>query len=467
MTVGDHAMSIFRTIRILATATTRAVLSSYRNLLPAMCVGLIVTIMTPGALLADEGELAAEVKRLVAGLNANSLSQRAAAEQAIIALGPKALELLPEVTDKTPPEVAQRLLRARQTLEQAQATAAAQSTLVTLIGEDLPLIDVLTRISQQTENKLVDYRGEIGEEATEPRLSLNLEKVPFWTALDQVLDKADLRTYDYVGGRGVYLVNRPSTYRSRTVGVSYAGPFRIEATRLEAVRDLQNPQRTSLRLFMGVAWEPRLMPLAIQQAMADITAVGDNGAPLKVTAGGVNELNLSEDSSAAELQVPLELPPRSMTKIASLKGKFTVLMAGPPHAFKFSSLPVVGQPGQPKQKVEKLEQRRAAVTVAVDEVRRNHELWEVRTRVRYDEPGDALESYRTWLLSNEVWLETADGQRFTPEAFEQTRQAANESGMAYLFDLADSPETMTFVYRTPTNVYRFPVEYELKDLELP
>jgi hypothetical protein len=39
--------------------------------------------------------------------------------------------------------------------------------------------------------------------------------------------------------------------------------------------------------------------------------------------------------------------------------------------------------------------------------------------------------------------------------------------MAYYFDLEDGPQGLTFVYKTPAVVTLLPVEYELKDLELP
>ena len=429
-----------------------------------LMAALLVLALTSTGL----ADLAKDVKVEVSRLNADSLSERSEAEQTLVKLGPEALEFLPEVTDRTPPEVAQRLARVRQALEQAQVNEAGKASLVTLIGEDLPLSDVIARIAQQTGNKIVDYRDQFGEEVSDPRLKLNLDKVEFWKALDEVLDKAELTTYDFAGERGIYLVTRPPGQLPRHDQACYVGPFRLEATRFEALRELRTPEARSLRLFVAVAWEPRLMPVAIRQPLDEITAVGTGDAVIEVSgAEGAPEASVSDDTSSADLQIPLELPPRSVEKIASLKGKLHVMAPGPMQTFRFDQLPIVGEGPKANAKVPRVEQRKAGVTVVIDQVRKNNEIWEVRTRVRFDKPGDALESHRSWILRNELYLVGADKKRIEPGGYEQTRQTENEVGIAYLFELPNGPKGMSFVYQTPTTIFDLPIEYELNDLELP
>lgn len=429
----------------------------------AIVAAILLAADTP----ASSSNLSDQVEQQVLRLNADALGDRADAEQQLIKLGPAALDLLPAVTDRTPPEVAQRLARVRQTLEQAQVDAAARPTMVTLIGEDLPLTDVIARISQQTGNKISDHREEFGEEATEPRLKLDLNKVPFWQALDGVLDDAGLSVYDSAGQRGVFLVNRPSGQIPRKEQVCYAGPFRIEATRFESQRELRQPRNQSLRLFMNVAWEPRLMPIAIRQPLDSIKATGSEDVAIDVEGNeGEPEATVSDESSAAELQVLLQLPPRKVEKIASLKGKLKVMVPGPMQTFRFDQLPIVDAT-KAGAKVAKVEQRKAGVTVIVDQVRKNNEIWEVRLRVRFDKPGDALESHRSWIFRNELYLVGADKKRLTPGGYEQTRQTENEVGIAYLFELPKGPAGLTLVYNTPTTIFEIPIDYELRDLELP
>ena len=65
-----------------------------------------------------------------------------------------------------------------------------------------------------------------------------------------------------------------------------------------------------------------------------------------------------------------------------------------------------------------VQQRIAGVTVTLEEVRKNNEAWEVRMLVRFDDAGDALASHRTWIFSNEAYLEGPDGK---PIAYDTLR----------------------------------------------
>lgn len=412
---------------------------------------------------AETEDLASQVRRQLRGLNAAELTQRESAEQALIGLGPAALPLLPAVNDRTPAEVADRLARVRQTLLQRQAEAGAKAALVTLDVKDAPLAEVLADLSKQSANPIVDYREEFGEEATPIKITLHCNKMPFWQALDQVLDQANLGVYNYGPQRGIYIVNRPAGHLPRHDRVSYDGPFRIAPSRFEAVADLQNPRSRSLKLFVDVSWEPRLRPINIVQPLTQVEATG-GGATLAVDgAEGEPEVTVGRDSTTVELQIPLELPPRKIEQVAQLKGRLTVLVPGPTEEFRFSTLPVVKNGIEPKR----VEQRKAAATVIVDHVRKNNELWELEMRVKFTNPAQALESHRSWIYDNEAYLEDAKGNRVTPGGYEPTRQAKDEIGLKYVFDVPDGLAGQTFVYKTPLAILEIPVTYELHDLPLP
>lgn len=87
--------------------------------------------------------------------------------------------------------------------------------------------------------------------------------------------------------------------------------------------------------------------------------------------------------------------------------------------------------------------------------------------LRFDDAANALESHRGWVYQNEAYLTDKDGKKLENVGFQATRQETNEVGVAYLFDLPDGPEGCKFVYKTPALVLQLPVEYELKDIELP
>ncbi len=279
--------------------------------------------------------------RLVRQLDSPKLTERDAAERALHELGPDILPLLPPIDAGMTPEVTKRVSRLRQNLMRIQAQAAAQPTLVTLHGKDLPLADVLAEISKQTGNPIEDYRAAFNQEARPIRVSVDFDKTPFWRALDAVLDQAGLTLYGFGGKPGALVINRPPGAGPRAAKVAYAGVFRLEPVRFEAQRDLQNEKLGGLRLFVDVSWEPRLQPFSILQPLADVSATGNHGdtiAPANPQAK--TETLIREGLSTAELELPFELPQRDTESISVLKGKLVALVPGPLEAFRFEQLPL-------------------------------------------------------------------------------------------------------------------------------
>jgi hypothetical protein len=405
-------------------------------------------------------DLGPEVSRLVRQLNSDELTRRDLAEKELIALGPAALAHLPATNDRTPAEVAQRLTRVRQAFEQARAEQAAQGSTVSLTG-DLPLAQVLKDFSKQSGNALIDHR-EREEDAADPALHVDFEKTLFWRALDQTLDQAHLDVDSFSGEPGVTIVGRTPGRAARTSRASYSGPFRLEPARFEAVRDLRNPDNRSLKLFIDVAWEPRLKPIVISQPLDQISAMaGDD--EVQVDGQGEPTAPIADSSASVELVIPLVSPSRKQGKITSLKGQLKALVPGEVETFRFSELPTTKEGA-----AKKIEQRKAAVTVTLDGLRKNNDIWELRVRARFDDPANALDSYLSgWLLNNEVYMEKKGQEPVEPGGFEQYLQTPNEVGVKYLFDLPDGPKGFAFVYKAPTAVFNVPVDYEFKDLELP
>ncbi len=422
---------------------------------------LIFILLLGGSLSAAETDDSpvqseAEIRQLIRQLDSTDLTKRDEAEKKLVALGPSILKFLPAVTAPTSAEVRQRLTRVRNRLERAKDRAFVEGTTVTLQGEFL-LSQVLTELEKQTGNKIVDYRDQFGQEALDPLLKLDLEKIPFWQAVDQIEDQAGLTTYSFSDQQAVALVATEDPQALRLRNAVYVGPFRIEGAQFIADRDLREPRKHSLVLNLDVQWEPRLRPIAIVQAMEDVKATDDTGTAVDVAVEDAEfETPLTPGSAATELRVPLFPPSEKATQLNSLSGRLMVLLPASEESFRFSKL----------ENAKRTEERRGGAQVVLDQVRRNNDLWEVRIQVHYDDPGGALESHRGWIYQNEAYLETAGGERHNPDGFEVTSQSEDTVGMAYLFDV-DKISDATFVYTTPTLIIQMPLEYELKDLPLP
>ena len=403
-------------------------------------------------------ELKAAVAKLVRQLDDTQLARREAAEKELIGLGPAIVDLLPPVTRQMPAEVKERLARVRRTLESSAAELSLAPTRVTLKGP-MKLSDALAAIEKQTGNRLVDYREEFNQQRREVTIEGEIKDKLFWEALDGVLDQGELTTYAFSGERGATaIVARGEGETARSKRGVYSGLFRFEPLRVEAVRDIVNPANHALRIFLDIAWEPRLQPILVAQPLDALKATSDTGEDLPIDGReGEIEIPVDGDSSATEMYIPLELPGRNVSKIASLKGKLDVLAPGRVETFEFSDL----------EKAKGVEQRRAAATVTLDQVRKNQELYEVRMRIKFQAAANSLESHRDWIYQNPAILVSPGGEKLDNVGMEATLQEEDQVGVAYQFVAPDGIKGFKFRYTTPVSIVKFPVEYELKNIELP
>ncbi len=87
-------------------------------------------------------------------------------------------------------------------------------------------------------------------------------------------------------------------------------------------------------------------------------------------------------------------------------------------------------------------------------------------RFALDEDNGALQSHRAWVFQNLSYLLDKDGKQIDNAGLETTHQSKNEVGNAYMFDVPNI-EGMSWVYETPAAIVDLPIEYEIKDIQLP
>ncbi|MCC7084691.1 MAG: hypothetical protein IT427_06760, partial [Pirellulales bacterium] len=313
---------------------------------------------------------AAEVRRLVRQLDAAELSARNGAEEKLIGMGVEVLDRLPNQPGGSA-EIELRLKRIRQTIEKQTAAVSVQGSAVSLAGS-MRLSQALAAIEKQTGNKVVDYREQFGQQVTDPEVTTDFEKTPFWQALDTLLDRANMTTYNYAHDADLSLIAKSPEQLARAPRADYVGPLRLEVARVTAERVPGVKNSGSLKLALEIAWEPRLRPILFQQALASLKATDDRGHLVK-PAQDEGELEApAPQGTAVQMELPFELPPRSAKSIHSLKGSLTALMPGKIETFEFGDLAAAAKPDS-----KPVEKRIAAATVTLDDVRRNHEVWEV------------------------------------------------------------------------------------------
>ncbi len=389
---------------------------------------------------------------LVAQLDADTLAERTAAEKALIAIGPSILPKLPATDDNTSAQLKQRIAVIRQVLEKQVAASISEAKTVRMTGI-FTLEKVLAAIEKQTGNRFAF------PQSGDTDVKVEFEDTPFWQAADTVLDQVGLDIVA-LGGQPNRLVlsARPPNARDRLGNAHYTGVFRVEPIRVFSVRDLRNPGADVMRVTMSVAWEPRLSPISMLHDMATIKALDEGGNVIASAAEGRRNLSVQPGMSAVEIELPLQLPDRSVESIASLQGELEVLIPSHTESFEF---------GGDLEAARGVEIKRAGATVILEQVRQSDGIQQVRMRLRFEDALNALESHRGWVFSNRAYLIGPKGEKIPNAGFNSTGQSDNEVGVAYNFVVDDGLKGHKFVYETPASIIRQKVVYEVKNIALP
>lgn len=362
-------------------------------------------------------------------------------------------------SDSQPTATDQTEAKSATTSAPALATPENEASKVSLSGT-LTLKEVCAEIEKQTGNKIVDFREQLRQRPTNPQCKLEIKNGPFWRAVDALLDATQMTVYHFSGKEGLAIVDRDPQELPRKGRAAYIGPLRLEVTRISS--ELQPGLKTPgfLRVALGVAWEPRLAPVMVEQPVNQLQALDDAGQPLQFDGREASlETAIDGGGTGADLVFQFVPPPRTVHTISSLKGTLNLYLPGPIETFQFDGL----SPAQPKAR----EQTKDAVTVSLDRVRKNNDLWEVVTRIRFNNAGQSLDPHRNWILQNEAFLLGPDKNRVENAGFHNNQQTERELEIVYQFELPAGVEGYTFVYKTPTSIHVLPVAYELKNVPLP
>jgi len=391
-------------------------------------------------------DLAVFVKRAVQVLDSPELSQRQAAERALINKGPVILDLLPSQTAQLSAEVKKRLRRIRQTLYGKIAKSTTLASNITLQGS-YSLVEILREFESQTSNQVTFQHTQT------TKVNLDIQETPFLQALDIVLNKTNLVDHPNKSPNRNQIFIGPdySTTPTNRKHVAYAGIFRIAATKLTVTQQS--------RLTFQISWEPRIRPLYLTIDGKSISAIDDQQNKIKCHLSGERTLNVEGTTSSVKIEIPLELPHQEATKLTSVAGTLTAVLPGRHEPFSFSL--------NPKTQAPPTQQRRAGVIVDLQQAVTMEERIGVQVKITYADAGDAFASHRGWLNHNAAYL-SIDGQRVLGTPHRKTLQQTAQS-VTYLFrfDCTAPLSELKFHYHTPALLLHKQIDFEIHDIPLP
>ena len=393
----------------------------------------------------------AAVLQYIDELDDDSIERRDVSEKMLIRLG---VEALPTVrtafeSGKLQGEQEVRLARVFRELQSQEVQQQLDATTVTLSG-DMSLEQAAAAVGKQTGNPV---KIDLEQPQVVPT---DFENIVFWEAIDTLCDASDLDVDSYasVGEVVLHASQNLASFRARRG--QYNGPFRIEATSVNASRSFTLPQLDSLRIGVQIAWEPRLRPLSMTLDRESLSAICDNGVVLEILPGSNNDI-VPGPSIATEFEITLRLPPRDSQEIERLNGNLEIELASSPVEVRFTSLqgelPISRQVGD--------------LVASVEATRTNGPVVQVDLLLKLGKSGMRLESFRNWLQLDNAFLIDPAGEKVPNLGWQTYSMNEQEVGVSVNFQTDQPIEKCQFIFAAPVAVIEHEVEFLLEGIPLP
>ncbi|HBI42617.1 MAG TPA: hypothetical protein DDY78_07120 [Planctomycetales bacterium] len=332
--------------------------------------------------------------------------------------------------------------------------------LATIQGQHLPLKTVLAELDRQTSNVVIDQIGE-----SNPVLDLDLKEITFWQALDAIAEKARARVDIHPRDGGVALAKRQAGWHPPLI--SYSGLFRTTLNSISAKLDLE----TGARHYIGsleVAWEPHLLPLLLETRPRSLAVRDDAGRSIGSDSFASS---LAPVDGRTSLAFEVTLPPvaRSVNKLSLLEGQLYAVAPSKMLTLAFDSLDqLIKAPADDARR--KLTQE--GVVCRVSKVVAADDHWSVEITLDYPDGNVKLDSYQSWVVNNEIRLESKDGaDHFPSSSYLLEESTPRHAVLTYHFNDKERMKRglaeWKLVYRTPALVVKVPIAFSFKDVPLP
>ncbi|HTU20679.1 MAG TPA: hypothetical protein VMG10_21645 [Gemmataceae bacterium] len=337
---------------------------------------------------------------------------------------------------------------------------------VTLPAGKIPVSDALAELTKQTGIRVEDIRG--GPDET---IQLDLKQATFWQALDALAAAAGARVNLYPTSGRIVLAKRGASYCLPPI--SYDGRFRLSVKKVTATRDLEirdeKGHGSATRLAVEVAWDPQLLPLYLETRPRGLRIVVDKNNVVTIPDEG-SSLAPVDGLIALGIEVRLPALPRSVASIRSLEGELS--MTGPSKmlTFTFAMLDRL-EKTKPTDPERQLTQER--VTCRILDVKLLRDRWSLRVELLYPPGMKQLDTNQSWVVNNEMTLESPDGKKRLPSTDYALESATSRRAVLW-YHFRDrgtlkrgKAGSWRVRYRTPANLIEAPIKFNFKDIPLP
>jgi hypothetical protein len=302
---------------------------------------------------------------------------------------------------------------------------------------------------------LSDVAKQTGITVTAPGLDphtpcpVSFDKVPFWTALEQIAAKVSARIALAERGRQITLVKRSGPAAPSSVD----GPFRVVVKQVVGRLDFETGKAFT-EVMLDVHWEPRFPVFRISSEPTITQLAADAGEKLTAITA---HAKTPPRGYLYTTTVRLNGVPRAATKLTRLAGTFTVTASPTMLPFLFD---LVGKPP--------LSQTKENVTTTLKRFEKVDNRWEAELELTYPPNGPRFESFESWVTENRARLIAPNKSRSFAPTDSDIPEQGRKVVAVYRFtglNLANRAG-WTLLYETPAPLVEYPIHFELKDIPL-
>jgi len=411
------------------------------------------------------------------------MGDRDAAERDLLALGPAALPWVETARRTATGETAFRLAGMQRWLERRAADEAVEPATVTFSADDMPPTAVLRELFDRTGSSIDVALTATDGPAAERRISMRFDRLTFWEAIGEVLDRSGLSLEFRPPPAPMAAGKTPLPALSIVpamrgpmppAAAAAAGPLRVSIASVERTglspTDAPGAKLRGARVTLRVAWEPRLHPVLMRLPARSLVAEGPGGEAVPPQQrAAVTEATIPPGGAWVDLPVLLAPSAVPVDRLTTLRGTIVVWLTGRDHTFSFTGLrgdraadaTSIGRP----VRVAEAEVRLVEARVAGGRLL-------VRAAVAYDTPSEALASHHSWLAARGLEACTANGRRLDRIDQELTARTDRGGTVTAEFSLPSAQEVpqaagreeVAIRWTLPIAIHEEPVDFMLRDV---
>jgi hypothetical protein len=217
-----------------------------------------------------------------------------------------------------------------------------------------------------------------------------------------------------------------------------------------------------------VAWEPHFLPFLLETRPHNLVVRDDKGNDLRADNEGSSVAPV-DGRTALAFDVPLPPAPRASKRLGLLQGDLYAIGPSKMLTFTFDPLGKLAKadPDDPSRRPVQ-----EGVACGLSKLALGDDHWTVQVTLDYPEGNVKLDSYQSWVVNNELYLESTDGKaRLAPETYLLEGSTPRRAVLSYHFTdkekMKSGPGAWRPVYRAPASVVKVPFSFSFTNVELP